>query len=401
MKKTYTLPTYSLLTCFFLTGLLLLADTLYARQQKSTVFESGADGYASYRIPAIVKLKNGHLIAFAEGRVDGAGDFGNVDIVYKTSTDSGQTWSPLHIAVDYEKFQAGNAAPVLDLLDPRYPEGRLLLFYNTGDNHENEVRRGNGLREAWFISSTDQGQSWSDPVNLTSSVHRPKQPDRNPIYNFKEDWRTYANTPGQAMQFVSGQYKGKIFIAANHSAGDPKPNGRDYQAHGYYTDDHGQTFHLTPSIPFEGGNESMAAQISDEGLYMNSRNQQGNVKSRIVSYSSDGGTSWDTTYYDLQLPDPVNQGSTVSIPIAGGNFLLAFCNTADTLARNNLTLRLSKDGGKTWFFNKLIAAAPKDYEGSSYAAYSDLIFIRQDDIGVLYESDGYRRIVFERIRVLF
>ena len=123
MKKTYILRTCSLLICFFLTCLLLPAGTLYAYQHKSTVFESGADGYASYRIPAIVKLKNGHLIAFAEGRVDGAGDFGNVDIVYKTSRDSGKTWGALRVAVDNGEYQVGNAAPILDLLDPRYPHG--------------------------------------------------------------------------------------------------------------------------------------------------------------------------------------------------------------------------------------------------------------------------------------
>ncbi|WP_232047040.1 sialidase family protein [Sphingobacterium daejeonense] len=52
----------------------------------------GMMGYASYRIPAIIKNKNGELIAFSEGRVDHAGDYGNVDIVYKVSKDNGKTW---------------------------------------------------------------------------------------------------------------------------------------------------------------------------------------------------------------------------------------------------------------------------------------------------------------------
>ena len=46
--------------------------------------------------------------------------------------------------VDYKDLQAGNPAPVADLTDPMYPQGRLFLFYNTGNNHENEVRKGNG-----------------------------------------------------------------------------------------------------------------------------------------------------------------------------------------------------------------------------------------------------------------
>src|SRR5690606_13132555 len=96
----------------------------YGNAQEAVVFRSGDDGYASYRIPAIVKNKNGDLIAFSEGRVDHSGDYGNVDIVYKISQDNGKTWGKLNIAADYDNLQAGNAAPVVDLEDPAYPQGR-------------------------------------------------------------------------------------------------------------------------------------------------------------------------------------------------------------------------------------------------------------------------------------
>jgi sialidase-1 len=42
-----------------------------------SVFSSGERGYAFFRIPAIIGLRNGDLLAFAEGRVNGSGDFGN------------------------------------------------------------------------------------------------------------------------------------------------------------------------------------------------------------------------------------------------------------------------------------------------------------------------------------
>lgn len=357
----------------------------------------GEEGYASYRIPAIVKDQSGELIAFAEGRVDHAGDFGNVDLVYKKSKDGGKTWSPLHVAVDYEKLQAGNPAPVVDLLDPAYPEGRIFLFYNTGNNHEGEVRKGNGLREVWYITSTDGASTWSEPVNITTQAHRPKQPVISTSYNFNEDWRAYANTPGHAMQFDTGKYKGRIYIPANHSKGEPKPAGRDYFAHAYYSDDHGKTFKISETIPFEGSNETMAAQISDTELYMNSRNQQGNVRSRIVSYSSDGGVSWDTTFYDNNLPDPVNQGATLSWK-KGDKYILAVCNAADQQHRDNLTLRVSKDKGKTWYFNHVVAKAPEGYKGS-YSAYSDMVLIKKNRVGVLYEKDNYKEIAFVPVMI--
>ena len=360
--------------------------------QEVNVFVSGEEGYKSYRIPAIVKDKTGQLIAFAEGRVDHAGDFGNVDIVYKISQDNGKTWGPLHVAVDNDNLQVGNPAPVVDLLDPAYPKGRLLLFYNTGNNHEGEVRKGNGLRECWSISSADGGKTWSNPQNITLETHRPNQPSLNAQYNFQEDWRTYANTPGHALQFDSGKYKGRIYIPANHSEGNPKSDGKDYFAHSYYSDDHGKTFKIGASVKFEGSNETMAAQISGTGLYMNSRNQQGNVKSRIVSYSNDGGVTWDTTYYDKNLPDPVNQGAVLSWQ-KKGRYLLAVCNAASTNRRDNLTVRLSKDQGKTWYFNQVIAKAPEDVKGD-YAAYSDLVLLNKNKLGVLFEKENYSKIVF-------
>ncbi|MGV3762292.1 sialidase family protein [Parapedobacter sp.] len=360
------------------------------------VFLSGNDGYESYRIPAIIRAPNGDLLAFCEGRVHGAGDFGDIDIVLKRSSDNGETWSPLHRVVDYDTLQAGNPAPVVDLLDPSYPEGRIFLFYNTGNNHEGEVRKGLGLREVWFITSTDGGHTWSEATNITTQVHRPNHPDTNPAYRFTEDWRSYANTPGQGMQFDQGQFRGRIYIAANHSSGTPQKAFRDYNAHGYYTDDHGQTFHLSEVVPFEGSNESMAALIHGDTLLMNSRNQQGHVRSRIISLSSDGGATWDTTYYDRQLPDPVNQGSLLAFNGQDGSRLLAFCNTADTARRDNLTLRISRDGGKTWFFNQSIAKAPEGYRGA-YAAYSDIVKTGHSRLGVLFEKDGYKQIVFRDI----
>jgi sialidase-1 len=373
-----------------LLGLMFLCTSIFA--QESVVFRSGEEGYASYRIPAIIKHRNGDLLAFSEGRVDHAGDYGNVDIVYKISSDNGKTWGKLQVAADYDKLQAGNAAPVVDLFDPAYPNGRIFLFYNTGNNHEAEVRKGNGLREAWYITSTDGGKTWSEAVNITTDVHRPNHPQLNAAYNFDADWRAYANTPGHGLQFDSGTYKGRIYIPANHSAGEPKSAGRDYYAHAYYSDDHGKTFKIADKITFEGGNETMAAQISKKGLYMNTRNQQGNVRNRIVSYSSDGGASWDTTFYDKNLPDPVNQGSTLSWK-KGNKYILAVCNAADEKHRDNLTLRLSKDQGKTWYFQKVVAKSPAGYKGS-FAAYSDIVKIGKKEIGVLYEKDDYKEIVF-------
>jgi sialidase-1 len=373
----------------FFTNILCLSLT-----DAQTVFTSGQDGFKSFRIPAIVKSPQGDLLAFSEGRVHGSGDFGDVDIVLKRSKDNGATWSPIQTVVNYATLQAGNPAPVYDLTDPRYPNGRLFLFYNTGNNHEYEVRKGNGLREAWYITSTDNGVTWSEPVNITTQVHRPRQPQLNPAYNFAEDWRAYANTPGHAMQFNEGPYKGRIYIAANHSSGEPNQLSEDYQAFGYYTDDHGDTFKISDRIGYKGSNEATAAPLSNGRLIFNSRNQKGDVRARIVAFSNDGGQTWENSYFDKTLIDPICQGSILTIGKRKGKNVLAFVNAADTKLRNNLTLRISFDEGKTWPVSQTIA---NDASREDFAAYSDLVLIDKKTVGILYELDHYQKIEFVKV----
>lgn len=379
--------------------ILLSCIKLTAQQKDIPVFVSGTEGYKSFRIPAIVSLPDGVLLAFCEGRVEGSGDFGDIDIVMKRSTDQGRNWSALQIVADFGNLQLCNPAPVVDRSDPAYPNGRIFLFYNTGNNHEAEILKGKGIKYVMYKTSIDGGLSWSEPVDITLQVHRPKQPSIDSNFNFKEDWRYYANTPGHAMQFQAGKYKGRIFIAANHSAGEPQKGAGHYVAHGYYSDDHGKTFHLGNSVNMPGSNESMAVELSNNRLMMNSRNQRGDVKARIVSISSEGGASWDTTYFDKTLIDPVNQGSILNIGAKKGKNILAFCNAADTNHRNNLTLRISFDEGKTWNKSFTIYKGPAETKKNfAYSAYSDLVKINRKKVGILFEKDNYSEIVFTTIK---
>jgi sialidase-1 len=377
--------------------ILLWSALLNAQQKLSTVFSSGKDGYATYRIPAIIDLPNGDLLAFAEGRVNGSNDFGDINIVAKRSHDKGLTWTALQTVVDVDSLQAGNPAPVVDLTDPAYPNGRIIVFYNTGNNHENEVRKGKGLREVWYIASTDNGHSWSKPVNITTQTHRPKQPAINNAYNFKEDWRSYANTPGHAIQFSDGRYKGRIFVAANHSTGEPTADATDYSAHGFYTGDHCVTFRIGATVGRPGSNESMAAVLGNGKLMMNSRNQRADTMARIVSLSSDGGATWDTTFIDGALPDPICQGSILTIGNTKGKAIVAFCNAASRIHRDSLTLRISFDDGHHWQKSYLLDnGTGKPDEDAT--AYSDLVKISDNEIGVLYERKDYTQIVFMRVK---
>jgi sialidase-1 len=302
----------------------------------------------------------------------------------------------MNTIVDADSLQAGNPAPVVDLTDPAYPNGRIFLFYNTGNNHESEVRKGNGLREVWYKTSVDGGQTWSSPVNITSQVHLPKQPKLNTAYNFSADWRSYANTPGHALQIANGKYRGRIYIAANHSQGAPLKRSEDYFAHGFYSDDHGKTFHLSETINLPGSNEATAAELSNNGLLVNARNQKADVRARIIAKSVDGGQSWTSISFDKNLPDPVCEGSVLNIGVKKGKQVLAFCNAADTSKRNNLTLRISYNEGETWE-KQIFIDGNTDPKKRDFTAYSDIVKLSKNEIGVFYERDGYAQIVFSVI----
>lgn len=362
-------------------GLLIFVFAVSIFAQENLVFESGKDGNATYRIPAIIKLKSGKLLAFAEGRRKGAGDFGDVNIVLKTSDDNGKTWSEMKDVAENSELQAGNPAPVVDYFDKKFPKGRIFLFYNTGNNTEQQVRKGNGKREVWYKTSVDEGKTWSEPVNISNQVKLP-------------DWRSYANTPGHALQITKGKFKGRIIVPFNYSKGEPEKDFSDYMATAYYSDDHGKTFKLSNDIGIKGSNESTAAELPNNSILLNSRNQKGDEKYRIFARSQNGGESWNEVGFDKNLPDPVCQGSLLNIT----DKIIAFSNNADQKNRNNLTLRISFDEGKNWTKSILVDGKENLKTNEDFTAYSDLVLIDKNRIGILYEKEDYKKIVFKIIK---
>jgi sialidase-1 len=93
--------------------------------------------------------------------------------------------------------------------------------------------------------------------------------------------------------------------------------------------------------------------------------------------------------HDAALVDPVCNAS-ITCYRRGGRDLLIFTNAAST-KRENLTVKLSSDEGKTWTAGRTIHAGP--------AAYSTAIVLDDGSIGVLYErgeTSSIEKITFAR-----
>jgi sialidase-1 len=60
---------------------------------KKSLFEARQGGLATCRIPGIVVITQGTVLAYCEGRKSAQGDWGAIDILLRRSVDGGHIWS--------------------------------------------------------------------------------------------------------------------------------------------------------------------------------------------------------------------------------------------------------------------------------------------------------------------
>ncbi|GAA4788167.1 sialidase family protein [Streptomyces ziwulingensis] len=351
------------------------------RAATSVPFRAGREGYASFRIPAVVATAGGTLLAFCEGRADGPADHGTIRVVLKRSTDGGRTWGPLQVAAENGDGLAGNPAPVV--LDT----GRILLVHVRNAAHATEaaIRRGEITakdgRRVWVTRSDDDGRTWSAPTEITARVKRP-------------EWRWYATGPGHALRLRTG----RVVVPANHSLppAGPGTGGGPDGGHCLLSDDRGKSWRLGYVADGDGttsrvaANESTAAELPDGRLYVNARTMSPSVTVRADARSKDGGQTLTAPFAPQPgLPGPVCQGSVLQLRDPD---LLLFSGPAEPGARARMTLRVSTDGGTSWRVAQTLDDRP--------AAYSDLVRVDAGSVGLLYETGDagpYETITFRRL----
>lgn len=337
----------------------------------SHIFAKGDDGYNTYRIPALIKTSKGTLLAFAEARKNSTSDTGDIDLVLRRSSDDGATWGEMIMVWDDGVNTCGNPAPVVD---EETGTIFLLMTWNHGSDHIEDINAGTGIdtRRVYVCQSTDDGLTWTKPVEITSTTKR-------------DVWGWYATGPCHGIQLEKGDKKGRLVIPCDYISRTGTGGGSG--AHIIYSDDNGATWQLGGTTG--RGNESTVAELSDGKLLLNIRISNNN-NFRIVSTSGDAGLTW-TTPVNAPLVDPVCQGSMVSGPLSDGKWAVFFSNPSSD-SRENMTVKLSLDDGVTW---------SKSYSVfTGKAGYSDLVYISDAYLGLLYEcgsgayNDGiaYRKI---------
>lgn len=308
-----------------------------------------------YRIPSIITAANGDLIVAIDERVPSCGDLkwsDDINIVMRRSTDNGDSWTAIETIADYPLGEsASDPSMILDEIT-----GEVFLFFNYMDlPNEKDVYY---LK---YIKSSDNGKTWSTPVDITSQISKPE---------WHNDFKFI--TSGRGIQTSSGKL---LHTLVNLKNG----------LHLFGSDDHGKNWHLIDTS-IKPANESKVVELANGSWMINSRlNGDG---FRFVHTSTDEGKIWFSEP-DSTLIDPGCNASIIrysSMKDGVGKNRLLFSNAKTDSIRSNMSVRISYDEGQTWSEGRTI------YEGGS--AYSSMTVLSNGDVGLFFEKDDYQENVF-------
>lgn len=318
-----------------------------------TTFET--DGIPhTFRIPSLVTTNEGTLLAIGDGRLNSGADVpARIDFYIKRSTDNGTTWGESIIISN--TMYGGDACTVVDKTT-----GRIFLFYAYSQYKNIFGSDGNPDSEncmrSRYIYSDDDGLTWSEPVDLTADL-------------YKSGDNSYWASGGTGIQLRNGNLVIPIAIVRS---------GVIYGGL-LYSDDHGETWKRSETNSFDKFDENTIVELNDGRIMVNARNHYGTT-TRLITYTSDLGTTWEPYTFDDTLIDPICQGHITRYTSTLDGFdknRLLFSNPGNTSSRVDGTLRISYDEGKTWAFSKLYQSGDSNY--------SCISILPDGKIGVFYE----------------
>ncbi len=334
-----------LLSVLLLAAMPLTLHAQRAELNRTRLWYAGENGYDTYRIPGILTTPGGTVVAYGVGRRRlQDGDWSDSDIVLRRSLDGGAHW-------DKSRRIAGESSGVTDnpVAIASRAKGVVYLLYQ----HD--------YATVYVMKSTDDAATFSAPVDITSALTG---------LRMEFDWNVVALGPGHAIELKNGRLLVPVWLAA----GKAQPDGR--REHGpsgitsLYSDDGGKTWAhgsiiALNSPEMKNPNELQFVQLADGRVMANIRSGDRKLL-RAVAFSPDGSSQWTKPEFDPHLYDPVCAAGITRYDTQS----LLFTNPdSSTLARKpngdglrqNLTVRLSPDDGKTWPASRLLVMGNTGY----------------------------------------
>lgn len=352
----------------------------------------GTGGYRQYRIPALAVSRQGTLLAAYDGRPN-LDDLPNpIDLLLRRSSDNGRTWGDQQVVRTGGGLNGyGDPSLLVDV-----ETGRIFMFHAAGTRAGffeavAGMEPDDDVQHCDLSYSDDDGLTWQHRRITAQLKLRPPVHPRGPSTGEPDITGIFA-AAGQGIQIHTGPYRGRLVQQFVVLAGG------EIMAASAYSDDHGDTWVLGELIGVRthghAPNENKVAALQDGRLLLHSRG----TPRRLAAMSDDGGATWSALCPVEDLTDPGDNGSLVrfdGLPSptsfadeATDSWLLA-TNNQDTALRRNTVISLSPDDGLSWPAKLVLCP------GSS--AYSTAARLPDGNIGVLYERQGYREIVFASV----
>ena len=348
------------------------------------VRHAGDDGSAAFRIPGLVTTNKGTLLGVYDVRYNSSVDLQeHIDIGLSRSTDGGQTWEKMRLPLSFGEYdglpsaQNGVGDPSI-LVDTKTNTIWVVAAWTHGmgnqrawwSSHQGMDR--NITAQLVLSKSTDDGKTWSAPINITEQVKKP-------------EWYFLLQGPGRGITMSDGTLVFPIqFIDKTRI-----PN-----AGIMYSKDGGQTWHIHNHAR-TNTTEAQVAEVTPGTLMLNMRDNRGG--SRAVYTTTDLGKTWkEHESSRTALREPVCMASLISVPAKDnilGKDLLIFSNPNSTSERKDITIKISMDGGNTWLPEHQLLLD----EGYNWG-YSCLTMIDKETIGILYES-SVAHMTFQSIKL--
>ena len=378
----------------------LIPDPDFRYRPAVVLRAAGQDNCDTYRIPGIVTTSEGTLIAVYDNRYNNSKDLQeDIDVGMSRSTDGGQTWEPMRVIMDMGEW-GGRPRRLNGIGDPAilydHTTGTIWVaaLWISGSHYEKmlwwDSRPGMSPEETgqfMLVKSTDDGLTWSDPINITEQIKDPA-------------WQLLLVGPGMGITLddgtliFAGQFKEDIGVQAL--------DGGQFTSHStiVYSNDSGTTWHIgTGAKP--NTTEAQVVQLPYGGLMLNMRDDlnrqvKDETNGRAVSVTYDMGQTWVThPSSNSALPEPNCMASLIShdLPVNGQmQQVLFFSNPNDKHRRINMTIKASFDSGHTWpELNQVLLNEAQGF------GYSCLTMVDENTIGIVYE--GNKELFFQKIPV--
>ncbi|CAJ1065370.1 sialidase-4 [Xyrichtys novacula] len=276
---------------------------------RSVLFRKEPNG-VTYRVPALLYLsRSSSFLAFCEERLSPSDSEAHLLVMRKgTFYRNYVEWEDMRVlgTAFLPGHRSMNPCPVYDEFT-----GTLFLFFISVLGHTSESYQlvtGKNVTRLCFISSTDDGDTWSPVTDLTQRV----------IGDTIKEWATFALGPGHGIQLKSG----RLLIPAYAYHIDCKECFGTFcqttsHAFCFHSDTHGRTWRFGEAVPGPESVECQMVSVDEEDgtnvLYCNARSPLGY---RVQALSLDDGAAFQEGQLVQRLVEPRNgcHGSIVGFP---------------------------------------------------------------------------------------